>query len=466
MNHVPNHEDATARNDGEVRHGPVAKKKKHWVRRFIVGSLFIALFGTVATIGPVLWNLSRIKRVAIPKDQGVDPSTVSSVALPKEWLATTDDGVGGSDAAVPATDTGPDTGPDAGTDPGPDTGPDPGPDPGPEASLPGIGSPEQVPGLPISVPGDSAPDAPTDNLPSAAGVANAKQNVVVPGDISDVGVLGGPGTKNYLMAGDDNRTDVADGDAKAVGKGLVTGARTDTIMLLRIDSKNNKAWVLSFPRDLWIKVPGTDQFEKLNAVYAKGPDVLVEALRENFNVRVDHLVIVNFAGFRKIVDALDGVGPICFKKPSRDIKSGLKQAPGCNMLDGTQAMAYVRSRKFQTGEDGVWTDDPSSDIGRIKRQQIFLRAVISRARSRGLNNPVTLNATVANLSKALTLDKGFGIGELASLAADLRSFSPDDLKGYTVPTVSKRIGKQDVQIATKDAAPLLSIFGRRPAPTK
>ncbi len=430
---------------GEEHKAARPKRKRRHLRWIVLPLLFVLLGTLTLYVGLPYYRFSQIKRIPIPKDLGVDPSAVSSIALPPELLNSGDSVVEVPDTAVIDTNA---------VDPT---------DPANGVATPGLGAPEEVPGLPTAKPGDSATDAPSDNLPSVAGVANAKQNKIDPEDLSSDKVFGGPNTKNYLFVGDDDRSVLDDADGKKMGKGTVKGARTDTIMLMRIDPDSTKAWVLSIPRDLWVKVPGQQKSVKINSLFSKTNVVpLITAIREDLNLPVDYLVMVNFAGFSKIVSTLDGVGPICFRKPSRDIVSGLNQPEGCNMLDSNQAMAYVRSRHFQTGENNVWTSDPTSDLGRIKRQQIFLRAVISRAQKRGLNNPLTLNAMLSDLKGAMVLSDDLGPTQILKLATSMRSFEPDQLKPFTVPTKPAKIGKEQVVLPTDQAAALLSVFGRRP----
>jgi LCP family protein required for cell wall assembly len=431
---------------GEGRTSARPKRKRRVGRWLGLPLLAVLLSALTLYVALPYYRLSQIKKIPIPKDLGVEPSSVSSIALPPELLNSASPvGVDVADSAVIDTVV---------VDPN---------DPATGIATPGLGAPEEVPGLPTTKPADSANDAPSDNQQSIPGVPNAKQNKIDPEDLSNEKVLGGPNTKNYLFVGNDDRSVLDDVTGKKMGKGTVTGARTDTIMILRVDPDSQKAWVLSIPRDLWVKVPGQSKSVKINSLFTKDNVApLISAIREDLNLPVDHLLMVNFAGFSKIVSTLDGVGPICFRKPSRDIFSGLNQPEGCNMLDTTQAMAYVRSRHFQTGENGDWKDDPTSDLGRMKRQQIFLRAVIFRAQKRGLNNPLTLNAMLTDLKGAMVLSDDLGPSKLLKLATTMRSFEPEKLKPFTVPTKTARIGKEDVLLPTDQTAALLSVFGRRP----
>ena len=280
-------------------------------------------------------------------------------------------------------------------------------------------------------------------------------------DISGIARLGGKNTVNILMAGLDSRANIPADQEKSFGN--VGGSRTDTIMVLRIDRDTHEAWVLSFPRDLWVRIAGTNTFNRLNAAYVKGLPTLVDTIRENFAVPIWHVLTVDFVGFQKVVSTVGGV-TICFPLPSRDIFSGLNQPPGCNLLDPKQATAYVRSRHFQEGRKGKWVDDGKGDYGRIERQQKFIRAALTRAIDKGSRNPITLNAMLANLKDAIQIDDTFNFSDVTSLANDFRQFDPEKLLSYKVPATNQRIDGKDVLIMNPvEAAKVVGQFGR-PAP--
>ena len=330
---------------------------------------------------------------------------------------------------------------------------------------PGVANAGDVPLLTIPIHGSTA--TPTTAKPksgaakSTTAAISTTPTTIVTGPLVDIRAvqrLGGPNSVNILILGLDTRSNVPVDQEKTFGN--VGGSRTDTIMLLRIDRDANKAWVLSFPRDLFVRIAGTSDFNRLNAAYAKGLPTLVSTLRENFEVPVWHVVLVDFVGFQKVVGAIGGV-TICFPLPSRDILSGLNQPPGCNLLDPKQATAYVRSRHLQTGKTGVWTDDPRGDFGRIERQQTFIRAALVRSVDQGFRNPVTLNAVLANLKDAIQIDNTFNFADVTSLANDFRSFNPDELQTFTVPATNRRIDGKDVLIMDPPkAAAVIGQFGR------
>lgn len=286
-------------------------------------------------------------------------------------------------------------------------------------------------------------------------------NTVGPGPIVDVRTadpFGGSGTQNYLMIGVDDRDAVPDGQEVGFGVGKVDGSRTDTILILRIDAKSHKAWILSIPRDLWVPLAGSGRPSRINNAFRTGPATLVRTIQERLGIPIDHVVQVDFGGFQKVVSTIGGV-EVCFAKPTRDLKSGLNRPkPGCQILDARGATAYVRSRHYQQLINGKWVEDPRSDLGRIVRQQQFIRSVMSRALDQA-SNPLTVNAMLDDLKSAVAIDSTFTFPETTALANDLRSFDPNTLQAYTLPTKGARVnGAAVLRLNTKAAAPLLAKF--------
>ena len=136
---------------------------------------------------------------------------------------------------------------------------------------------------------------------------------------------------------------------------------------------------------------------------------------------------------------------------------------GCYKLNPRQATAYVRSRKYEEQQaDGTWKRDPRSDLGRIARQQTFIRNGLAAAIKRGMRNPTTLNAVLANLRSAIAFDKALGFTEVLALANKMRSFEPDALETLVVPTTPQRVDKKDVLVLDVDrAVETIGMFGHR-----
>jgi LCP family protein required for cell wall assembly len=199
-----------------------------------------------------------------------------------------------------------------------------------------------------------------------------------------------------LILGTDSREGLTGQSAKDAGKGKVSGNRPDSLMILRIDPKTHQGWTLSIPRDLWVRVDGTGKWDRINGSFSgKQPAArLIRTIRGNLGIPINHVMAANFAGFQKLIGTVGGVN-LCFPLPSRDTWTGLNQGAGCHQLDERQALAYARSRHFEEFRKGKWTPDGKGDLGRIVRQQAFLRASLRRAIDAGAGNPLTLNAMLA-----------------------------------------------------------------------
>jgi anionic cell wall polymer biosynthesis LytR-Cps2A-Psr (LCP) family protein len=177
-------------------------------------------------------------------------------------------------------------------------------------------------------------------------------------------------------------------------------------------------------------------------------------------------VLIDFDGFRAIVDALGGID-VRFPYPSRDAKSGLDiREAGCRHLNGGRALALARSRYFSYQADGVWRSDPWADLGRIRRQQAFLQALTKAALDKGLTNPVRANAFVGSLVHEVTKDSALRVSDVIRTGAAFRSFTPSKLATYTLPVnVSTDHPLGDVLLLKQpDAETVVNNFLGRPPP--
>ncbi|MFP3901348.1 MAG: LCP family protein [Acidimicrobiia bacterium] len=277
---------------------------------------------------------------------------------------------------------------------------------------------------------------------SAAGLAYLYRKIERLPRVELSGVLerelpaGEPG--NYLVVGVDNAERLDPGDPVRVGRDDLS--RSDTIMVVRIEDSDERARLLSLPRDLWVPVPGTGGSSRINSLVQRGgPQLLIRAIREYLGIPINHYVQVDFASFRELVDAIGGV-PVYFPYPARDQRSGLTiRETGCTTLGPTQALAYVRSRYYEERIDGEWVDDPQSDLSRIRRQQDFIRRALSRAVSRA-RNPGTLDQLIDVALGAIVVDDALTSEQLYDLGQRFSSFDPDDLVTYSPPVTDDVIG--------------------------
>ena len=227
------------------------------------------------------------------------------------------------------------------------------------------------------------------------------------------------GGANYLLIGSDTRDFIKNEDErKAFGdQADAGGKRSDTIMVLHTDPDSGRALLVSFPRDLWVNVPGRGK-TKINAAFNEGPQSVVDTITNNFDVPIHHYAEVNFESFREIVDAIGSV-PVLFPTSARDQLANLQiPFPGCAELDGATALAFVRSRHLEllNQQTGKWEDaDEIPDLGRIGRQQAFLRDVGARAMDAALSNPFKGDEIAQAAVEHLTVDEGFGRSDVFAL---------------------------------------------------
>lgn len=287
-----------------------------------------------------------------------------------------------------------------------------------------------------------------------------------------VGVLGDedPGDPmNFLLVGSDTRA-FTEGDAAAEAsfgdQSAVGGQRSDTIILIRVDPRAEKAAMISFPRDLYVPVAGSDDKGRINTAFEDGPEQLIRTITESFDIPIHHYVQVDFAGFKGLVDAVDGV-EIYLPSPVRDRDeegnnpSGLDITDfGCVSLSGDQALSYVRSRNFQYMEDGVWKSDPTGDLGRITRQQDFIRRAMREAVSKDLLNPAKVDELVDVGIDNVAVDRGLDARDLVNLGERFRSLTPESLQQFTLPVVSDRIGGASVLLLEEgqESEAVLDVF--------
>ena len=251
----------------------------------------------------------------------------------------------------------------------------------------------------------------------------------------------GPGKPaNYLIIGSDTRSFVNDKDA-ARGFGdpsSQTGQRSDTMMILHVEPQAKRTLLVSIPRDTWVNIPGIGP-AKINAAFNKdlggGPDKVVETIRSNFDIPINHYVEVDFQSFQGIVDALGSI-PVYFENPARDTVTGLDiREPGCQKLSGDMALAYVRSRNYEEKVNGRWRTDPTGDIGRIQRQQDFLRRVGGEAIKGGINNPITARNLADKTLQNLSVDPSFDQNDVYRLINAFRDVDPNDTERVRTETL-------------------------------
>lgn len=259
-------------------------------------------------------------------------------------------------------------------------------------------------------------------------------------------------SKNFLLTGSDNGScvDPKSPYAGAFGDRTSFGERGDTIMIIRVNPKDNNAAFLSFPRDLWVKIAGSTRTNRINTAFdRKNPNKLVDTIYQNFGISVDHYVNIDFCAFKEIVNAVGGVS-VPFLYETRDSKTGLYvPAASCFEFSGDHALAYVRSRSGYSYFDPAkskWIKDGTGDLGRISRQQDFIRRAMQRALDKGSSSPNVANKLLnAALKNVITDDRLTPI-LLLQLAQAMRDLNTSNIPTYTIAATGEMVGDQSVLI--------------------
>jgi LCP family protein required for cell wall assembly len=257
--------------------------------------------------------------------------------------------------------------------------------------------------------------------------------------ISDIG-LGHDRPKKPKVAGPQEPLNVlimGSDDRKGTNIGGQTPGLSDTTILLHLSADRKRAYGVSIPRDAMVERPtclskngkkelpgGIRQF---NAAFAVGgPTCTVRTVEQLTNISIDHFVVVNFAGFKDMVNAVHGV-TVCVPTEVNDDVGHIHLPEGTYKVNGNQALDYVRVRH----DLGA----PTGDIGRMKRQQAFISAMISKVYSAGtLTNPVRLYKFLDAATSSLSTDAGFAhLKDLASLGRSIKGIGLNKIKFITVP---------------------------------
>lgn len=255
-------------------------------------------------------------------------------------------------------------------------------------------------------------------------------------DVEGLAAAFGENPVNVIVLGSDTREGLTPQEQEAHGTTQdVGGKRSDTLILVHLDPRREKAVLVHFPRDLRVEIPGRGM-DKINTAYnVGGPNLVVETVKRFTGLPIHHYVEVNFVGFREVVDSLGGVR-MCVDRPLIDPLARLRiPRAGCSTFDGQRALAFVRARNVE--------GDAIPDFSRIARQQQFIRAVLNKLLRVGtLVNP----GVVRNVAENVTTDATLETTELLALGNELRSLAatgPGGATGVdfrTVPSAPEEIG--------------------------
>lgn len=263
---------------------------------------------------------------------------------------------------------------------------------------------------------------------------------------------GGPGPVNYLLVGTDSREGLTEDLGNFFGD--FQGERADVIMLLHVDG--GRLQMVSLPRDLRVAIPGHGS-DRINAAYAYGgPDLLVQTVKSVTGLPVHHYLEVRFGDFADVVDSLGGV-TIEFPYASRDNKSGLWVEAGSQRLNGTEAVAYVRSRSFEELREGSWVAKDQGDIARTARQQQVIDQLLASATSP--TRFFTLPFTARSLGNSLRADEELSTIGLAGFGFSVATASVTETA--TLPNRNATSnGVAYLEAIEPAAGELLDRFGR------
>lgn len=261
------------------------------------------------------------------------------------------------------------------------------------------------------------------------------------------------GPIDILLMGSDTRA----GQGRKYGQqGYYVTAHSDTTMLIHLYEDRKRALVVSIPRDTIVKIPEcVDESgnikkpttNRFNFAFSQGGAACtVKTVESLTGITVEHYVVVNFRGFKSVVDALGGV-EVCIPEDVDDPKSKLTISAGLQNLDGETALAYVRTR-YGLGDGG--------DISRIERQQDFLKSMVRKiTSSQVLLDPIRLFRTLSEIAKSLTTNPELGSPEnMTSLARSIAGMSPSKIRFVTAPIVTNPADPNTVLFSKFESAEL------------
>ncbi len=234
---------------------------------------------------------------------------------------------------------------------------------------------------------------------------------------------------NILLAGADNGPGPSIAEDVAAGTWESGEHRSDTIMILHIPADRSTAYLVSIPRDAYVDIYDDNgdyaYTDKINSAFSLyGPSGYLSTIEHLTGLRMDHLAIIDWQGFKDLSSALGGV-EVYIPETFYDSSQKITWQEGHQKLEGKQALQYVRTRYGL--EDG--------DFGRIARQQNFLRSMMGELLSEGtVTNPLKLTSALRAITDNLTVDEDWSGGGMRDLALQLRDVRTDDVTFLTAPT--------------------------------
>lgn len=257
------------------------------------------------------------------------------------------------------------------------------------------------------------------------------------------------GPLNFLLLGSDARE--AD---------PIMGQRSDTIIIVHVPATMDRAYLISIPRDLRVKIPADPAHgfygstEKINAAFnyggggEGGVQLMSKTLTNLLGIKFDGAAIIDFSGFQKVVGIMGGVD-MCVDETTRSIHTNAVYKPGCQHLVGWQALDYVRQRETL----------PGGDYDRQRHQQQFLKALFQEALGKGVaSNPIKLDQIIRAVGSSMTVDTN-GVS-LDQLLFSLRAVQPDTLAGIRLPSYPTMIGDTSYVLPYQQASALYKAIAK------
>ncbi|GAB2951314.1 LCP family protein [Micromonospora polyrhachis] len=258
------------------------------------------------------------------------------------------------------------------------------------------------------------------------------------------------GPLNYLLVGSDRRPSSPDSEQRA-----------DTIMIAHIPASLDRTYLISIPRDLLVTIPqstvtgyegGSD---KINAAFQHGgggqggTQLLSATLTRLTGLRFDGAALIDFTGFQRVIDLVGGIR-MCVDAPVRSIHTKRQFNPGCQQMDGAQALDFARQRY----------DLPNGDYDRQRHQQQLLKAILDKISTDNLlTNPVKLDQVLRAIGSSITMDTN-GVA-IEDLIFGLRGMRSDALTGIRVPAYSEMLDGTSFEMLDEGAADLFQSLGGR-----
>ncbi|MFJ1758470.1 LCP family protein [Kitasatospora sp. NPDC088134] len=230
--------------------------------------------------------------------------------------------------------------------------------------------------------------------------------------------------QTFLLVGLDARSDQPTTGKDAKAPAWQVGAqRSDTMMLMHISADRKSVALVSIPRDTWVPVPGHGS-AKINAAYSwGGPALMVQTVQDLTKIRIDHVAVIDWNGFRALTDAVGGVD-ITIPRTIEAKGDAREWLAGTHHMDGAQALLYVRERH------GL----PNGDLDRTKRQQNFLRSLMLQTMNSGtLSSPSRLTGLLGTIGDVASVDDRLSNSDLYDLAWSLRAVRPDGVHFMNAP---------------------------------